>query len=602
EFLSRFVWIMRKRLVDVYPDFDKKAIDGMLVIIVEKVVSEVEKGGMKQLAGDDASAAHSTDFSEDLWKTVWEVSNQVLQDIEKEKKKEKMKTFLHSEDVKKMYRFAGEVGIRGDMLRELRFKWAREKMEETEFYDSLERIRKEASEVDSQKREGFTNENAEFDGENEVGEERSMKVTLPKRHGNLKYKIYGLDLSHPKWAEVADKIHENDEVIWPVQPKSISGKCKLVTEKILSLQEGHDPTPLLDEWIRLLQPSRIDWIALLDKLKSQHLHLYFKISEHVLTEASFNANVHDYSKLIDALAKEKRIADAERILKKMDDNGIPRDIITSTIVMQMYCISGNIDQAKQEFESLRARGYRPDVKAYSSMIMAYVNAGKPKLGENLMREMETRDMKVTKEIYMALLQSFAEFGDASGADRISATMQFSGLQPSLESCTLMVMAYARAGDPENARYNFDQMMKMGIKPDDRCVSHMISAYQKNNSLDKALNLLLEIEKDGVRPGVFTYTALVDWLTKLELFDEAEQVLDKMAEQVEAPPFELHISLCDMYSKTGNEKKALQALGVVESKMERLDAADFSRIIASLEVGGFWEDSKRVRGLMEGRGF
>ncbi|KAL8226650.1 hypothetical protein R6Q57_016482 [Mikania cordata] len=42
--------------------------------------------------------------------------------------------------------FAGEIGIQVDMLRELRFKWACEKLEDSEFYESLARMHKDAME------------------------------------------------------------------------------------------------------------------------------------------------------------------------------------------------------------------------------------------------------------------------------------------------------------------------------------------------------------------------------------------------------------------------------------------------------------------------
>lgn len=271
EFLSRFVWIMREKISETYPDADKQTIDGMLLIIVEKVVSEMEKGGIERMLGS-VEASPSQDFSDDLWKTVWEVSNSVLEDMEKLRKKEKMKGFLQSEEVKEMCRFAGEIGIRGDMLRELRFKWAREKMEECDFYVSLERLRAEAqAQEKGEAAEGK-------DAEEGVGvEEKPKVVTLPKRHGKIRYRIYGLDLSDPKWTAVADKIHERGEIIWPEEPKPISGKCKLVTDKIVSLKETEDPSPLLAEWKELLQPSRIDWINLLDRLQEQNTQMYFKV-------------------------------------------------------------------------------------------------------------------------------------------------------------------------------------------------------------------------------------------------------------------------------------------------------------------------------------
>ncbi|XP_059637966.1 pentatricopeptide repeat-containing protein CRP1, chloroplastic [Cornus florida] len=607
EFLSRFVWIMRGKLSEVYSDCDKQTIDGMLLIIVGKVVSEMEKGDLEQMLGAAGITPSDDVFSEDLWRTVWEVSNLVLDDMKKAKKKDKMKGFLQSEEVKEMCRFAGEVGIRGDMLRELRFKWAREKMEEREFYDNLQRLREE--DVQAQKEEGQTMcKKSETMGEEAVGnhlgtfEEKQKVITLPKRCGKIKYKIYGLDLSDLKWAEVADKIHERGEILWPQEPKTISGRCKLVTERILSLKEEDDYSPLLAEWVELLQPSRIDWIALLDKLKEQNTQLYFKVAEHALAEESFQTDIRDYTMLIDAHAKANRLEDAERILVKMKEIAILPDILTYSALVHMYSKAGNIDRAKEAFENLRSQGFRPDTKLYNSMIMAYVSAGQSKLGESLIREMETRDMKPTEEIYMALLRSYAKQGDVSGAQRIAYTMQFAGLQDNLESCTLLIEAYGQAGDPDQARSQFDRMITSGLRADDRCIASMTAAYEKKNLLDKALNLLLQLEKDGCEPGVATYSVLVDWLGKLQLIDEAEQVLGKIAEQGDPPPFKVHISLCEMYSRAGAEKKALQALGVVEAKKELLGAQDFERIIKGLVAGGFEQDAQRVHGVMETQGF
>lgn len=597
---------MRGKLSEVYSDCDKSTIDGMLVIIVGKVVAELEKGGLEHML-DEAAATPSQDFSEDLWKTVWDVSNMVLEDMEKATKKEKMKEFIQSEEVKEMSRFAGEVGVRGDLLRELRFRWAREKMEETEFYEGLDRLREEskAAEQEEEKEEEVDMRvETVGDGDDvpDAVEEIAEVVTLPKRHGTIKYKIYGLDLSDPKWAEVADKIHETGEVIWPQESKLISGKCKLVTERILSLKEEDDPSPLLAEWKELLQPSRIDWISLLDKLRERNTGLYFKVAESILSEESFQTNIRDYSKLIDVHAKENRLEDAERILKKMNDNGVVPDIISFSVLVHMYCKAGNLDRAKEAFDSLRSQGFKPDLKLYTSMIMAYVNAGQPKMGESLMREMEARDIKPTKEIYTALLRSFAQRGHTDGAHRISTTMQFARFQPDLESCTLLVEAWAQAGDPDQARSHFDYLMKVGHRPDDRCTASMMAAYGKKNLLDKALDLLLQLEKDGFEPGVATYTVLVDWLGKLQLVDEAEQLLAKISEQGEAPPFKVHVSLCEMYSRAGIEKKALQTLGIVEAKKEQLGPEDFERIINGLIAGGFGQDANRMRELMEAQGF
>ncbi|WVY91806.1 hypothetical protein V8G54_037320 [Vigna mungo] len=587
EFLSRFVWIMRKKVKEAYPESDKATVDGMLVGIVERVTAEMEKG-----RGVETASLGSGDFSEDLWGTVWEVSNMVLADMDKERKKEKMKGFLQCEEVKEMCRFAGEVGIRGDLLRELRFKWAREKMEEHEFYEGLEKMRKEAQ-----------NEEKES-GAGEERKKENVAVGLPKRRGKIRYKIYGLDLSDPKWAQVADRIHEAEQVFWPQEPKAITGKAKMVRSKILSWKDDDDDglQTLLNEWAELVQPSRVEWIDLLDNLKEQNRSLYSKVAEMLLAEDSFQTIVSDYSRLIDIYAKEDCFDDVERLLKKMSENGIQLDAATASVLVHMYCKVGNHDRANEAFETLKGLGFQPDIQVFKSMIMAYVNNGQPNLGEKLMREMDSGNIKPTEEIYMALLRSFSQHGDTKGADRISLAMQFAGFQQSMEAYILLIEANAHIGDPYQAKSHFDYMIKLGHKPDDRCAASMIAAYEKKNYLDDALQLLLQLESDGFEPGVATYSVLVDWLSKLQLVDEVEQLLGKIALLGEAPPFKLQVSLCDMYARVRNEKKALQILGVLESRKDELGKADFERIISGLIDGGFQQDAQRICGIMEAQGF
>ncbi|MQL99555.1 hypothetical protein Taro_032279, partial [Colocasia esculenta] len=325
------------------------------------------------------------------------------------------------------------------------------------------------------------------------------------------------------------------------------------------------------------------------------------VAELVLIEESFQTVTGDYSKLMDAYAKANRVEDAERIYQKMTEKGIDADIQVLVILLQMYCDAGILDRAKEVFESLRSQGFQPDLKTYKSMIVAYVNAGLPKAAEALIREMEARDIKPTLEMYMVLLRAFAQRGLVDSAQRMFNNMQFSGIQPNLEACTLLLEAYGHAGDPDQARHSFDFMIRAGHKPDDRCVASMIAAYQMKNLLDKALDLLLNMEKDGFKPGIATYTVLVDWLGKLLLVDEVEQILDKIAELGDVP-FQTNVSLCDMYSRSGDKSKAVKYLKRVEGRKELLSAEQFERVINGLIAGGFVEHAKRIHDVMQARGF
>ncbi|KAI3946595.1 hypothetical protein MKX01_014453 [Papaver californicum] len=602
EFLSRFVWIMRAKLTEAYPDSDKRMINDMLLLIVEKVVSELEIGGLGAMIVA-AESNTSQDFSADLWKTVWEVSNSVLEDMQKEKKKDEMKRFLQCEEVRDMTRFASEIGVRGDMLREMRFKWAKEKMEESEFYQNFE-IEEENAAGEEAVEEGvdvFVGDGGENVDGPAAEEIKPKVVSIPQRKGKIKYMIYGLDMSDTKWAEAADRYHEAEKLMFDEEPKEITGKCKLINEKILSLNVEDDPSSLLVEWIEHLQPRRVDWLTLLEKLKERNSGLYLKMAELILNEESFQANIRDYSKLIDTHYKDSRLEDAERVLKKMTDKGIEPDILTSIILVHMYSKMNNLERAQEAFDSLKTQGFQPDTKVYNSLVMAYINGGQPNSAENLIKDMETRDIKPTRDMLMALLRSFSERGEPVRAQSTATSLILAGYQQDLEYYTSLVGVYGRS-DPEHAREVFNKMIKAGIKPDDKCTANMMAAYEKRNYLDKALNLLLELEKDGFEPGFETYSVLVDWLAHLQLVDECEELLRKITEKGDVPPLKVHVSLCAMYSKEGNKKKALQALGIVEGKKDLLGADEFERIIDGLIAGGQTSDAERILKIMEAQGF
>ncbi|KAK1285636.1 hypothetical protein QJS10_CPB20g00671 [Acorus calamus] len=582
EFLSRFVSLMRSKLVEAYPDCERPTIDSMLLVIARKVVSEMDGSGLDPKLRSLSASAVSADLSEDLWRTVWEISNSVFEGMKNERRRREMKGFLQCDDVKAMCRFAADVGVRGDLLHEFRLKWAREKLEESERYRELMR-------------------NPPGVAREEAGTPVEV-VDLPKRRGKIKYKIHGLDLSGPEWAEVAFKTEEGEKRVFAEVAKPVMGKCKLVTERVLAMREGDDLSGVVGEWKELLEPSRVDWVVLMERAKERSQGLHYKLAELLLDEESYRPTISDYSKLIDNYAKEGRVEDAERILNKMTDKGLKPDAVVHTILVHLYSKAGNLELAEVAFNNLRSQDFRPSLRLYSSMIMAYVKAGSPKSGEALMKEMEMRDIKPTNEIYMGLLKAFAERGHVDGAQRIFTTMQIAGLHLTLESCTLVVEAYGRAGDVDHARSNFDFMLKAGHKPDDRCVAAMIAAYEKKNMLDKALNLLLELEKDGFEPGTATYSVLVDWLGKLQLVDEAEQMLMKINEKGEEAPFEINVSICEMYSRAGVKEKAFEALQRLEAEKERLREDEFERIVEGLLAGGFVSDAKRVHELMQERGF
>ncbi|CAO2039609.1 unnamed protein product [Urochloa humidicola] len=574
EFLARFVAAFRPELAAAFPDYDRAVLDEMLRLVADAVLC--------RLTGADPGP-DAAELSDDLWAVVWKVSASVQEAMRRDQVRADLRHYLHCDEVKEMTRFAVDVGIRGSMLRELRFKWAREKLDEVEFYRGLDDMRAKAEAT-----------------ANPAPAPVPRLTALPKRKGEVKFTMYGLDMSDPKWAEVAERTAEAEAHFVPQEAKPVEGKAKKAEERLLSIDPRRgDPVPPMEEWKEEHRPKRVDWMALLERVKARNVELYLKVAEILLAEESFEANIRDYSKLIDLHAKANHVEGAEIILGKMKEKGVAPDILTSITLVHMYSKAGNLDRAKEAFEFIRSEGFKPDLKLISSMIKCYISHGEPGEADNLLKSM--KDIKPTREMYTDVIRAYAQQGKVDAAQNVHRAMHMAGIESTPELFTMSIEAYGRIGDPEKACALFQHMRRSGHEPDDSSIAGVVAAYMKKNQLDQALLWLLSLEKDGLRPGVKTNLVLLDWLSMLQLVLEAEQLVQKI-KQLGEEPIEIHVFLADMYAKSRQEEKARRSLKILEEKKKLLKADQFERIIRGLLDGGFSDEANKYYKMMKSCGF
>jgi hypothetical protein len=111
-------------------------------------------------------------------------------------------------------------------------------------------------------------------------------TALPKRKGEVKFTMYGLDMSDPKWAEVAERVAEAEAHFVPEEAKAVEGRAKKAEERLLSVDpRSGDPVPAIEEWKEDLRPNRVDWISLLERIKARNVELYLKVRSLVTLKA-----------------------------------------------------------------------------------------------------------------------------------------------------------------------------------------------------------------------------------------------------------------------------------------------------------------------------
>ncbi|KAL9240771.1 hypothetical protein vseg_014953 [Gypsophila vaccaria] len=308
-------------------------------------------------------------------------------------------------------------------------------------------------------------------------------------------------------------------------PTTMEKRCKAVMRQIICYgPEKGSLSELVDAWVRIMRPTRADWLSVLKELKFLDHPFFLEISGLALLEESFEANIRDYTKLIHLHAKHQRIQDAENVLLAMTERGLRCDQVTLTTMIHMYSKAGHFKLAEETFEEMKRFCQPLDRRSYGSMIMAYIRADMPDKGEDLIKEMEHQQMYAGREVYKALLRTYSMKGDGEGAQRVFDALQVAGICPDMKLCGLLINAYHLAGQSQKARVAFDNMRKAGIEPNDKCVALLLATYEKENKLNTALDLLVSLEKDGILIGKEASQILVEWFRRLGVVEDVAHVL------------------------------------------------------------------------------
>ncbi|XP_077235570.1 tetratricopeptide repeat (TPR)-like superfamily protein [Tasmannia lanceolata] len=334
-----------------------------------------------------------------------------------------------------------------------------------------------------------------------------------------------------RWVEVGPDITEAQKQAISQLPLKMTKRCKALMKRLICfISQEEDLSLLLGAWVKIMKPRRADWLVVLKEMTRLENPLLLEVTEYALVEESFEANIRDYTKLIDAYAKQNRLQDAEKTLAAMKGRGFTCDQVTLTALVHMYSKAGNLTRAQETFEEMKLLGLPLDKRAYGSMIMAYIRAGMAERGEHLMREMEAQDICARKEVYKALLRAYSMAGDSGGAQRVFDAIQFAGIVPDVKHCALLMTAYCEAGQSDQARSVLENFRSAGLRPSDKCVALMLATYEKENNLEKALALLLDLEKDGVVVGQEASEVLAKWFSRLGVINEVEHVLREYGEK------------------------------------------------------------------------
>ena len=120
-----------------------------------------------------------------------------------------------------------------------------------------------------------------------------------------------------------------------------------------------------------------------------------------------------YSILIDGYSKNGRIDDALVVIREMD--GVKPSIITFNIMIGVLLKGSRMEEAKDLFDGIWAKGLVPDVVTYSLMIQKLIEEGSLQESDDLFLSMEKNGCAADSRMLNAIVRSLLQKGDVPRA-------------------------------------------------------------------------------------------------------------------------------------------------------------------------------------------
>ncbi|XP_022974384.1 pentatricopeptide repeat-containing protein At4g14820-like isoform X1 [Cucurbita maxima] len=350
-------------------------------------------------------------------------------------------------------------------------------------------------------------------------------------------------------------------------------KTRFCNKLLRELSRGSEPENALFVYEKMraegLSLDRFCFPPLL-KAASRNLSLRTGMEIHGLaSKLGFGSDPFVETGLIRMYAACRRIMEARLVFDKMSQ----RDVVTWSIMIDGYCLSGYYDLAFQLFEEMKRTGLEPDEMILSTILSACARAGNLDFGTKIHEFITKKNIVMDPHLQSALIKMYASYGSTDLAWDL-----YEKISPkNMVISTAMVSGLAKGGQIGDARYVFDQM----VEKDLICWSAMISGYTESDCPQEALVLFKKMQQMGMKPDVVTMLSVISACAHLGALDQAKWIQIYVDKNGFGKALSINNALIDMYAKCGSLEGAREIFG----KMPKKNVISWTSMINALAMHG-----------------
>lgn len=222
-------------------------------------------------------------------------------------------------------------------------------------------------------------------------------------------------------------------------------------------------------------------------------------------QSNDKADIYTLSALLYVCAKEKNIAEAEKIFwDVIPKRNLSYTIATTNSLMYMYAKLNRPDDALRVYEVTKRLQIKCNAQTFGVLVKALLTSQKKQLEETayeVLASLPSMGISPDVRIYNQFLAHYAKTHDYSNTKKILALMSKSKprIKPDVISYGHVITCYADAKKPKSALEIYHQMKARRIKPDGYIYMGVLKSLSAMRDGLSAVQVVTEMREAGVVP-------------------------------------------------------------------------------------------------------
>ncbi|MED6188194.1 hypothetical protein PIB30_083754 [Stylosanthes scabra] len=254
--------------------------------------------------------------------------------------------------------------------------------------------------------------------------------------------------------------------------------------------------------------------------------------------------VKSFNSLLNALLASRDFRSFSEFVSRVTEFSQP-DTCTFNILINAWCVRGDIDCARKVFDEMRSCGVQPSEVTFGTLINGLCKS--MRLQEALkLKEVMIRDyrLKPNVNLYTTLIKGCCDVGDMGRAFRIKDEMVRNNVKLDATVYNTLINALFKAGRKDEGWHILDEMSKNGGKADLVTYNVMVMEFCREKNFEEAFRVLDGMEGRGVKPDIVIYNVIIGWLCKAGKCSEANDLFQDMPRRGCAPDVVTYRTLFD----------------------------------------------------------